>query len=245
MKFRRRLLVVLALIVVPRVQPDVYLKAAPQSSPIPESQRSVDHDIVTEEPESSSAKEREVRRAKNTRYNAGGADLTVERHKDSEIFFEHIWPAVDFFPASESAIVVVGRVEKVQPHLSTDRSRIYTEFTIAVDEFLKRDRVPASKLVAIDRPGGALRLKSGRIVRDGTQIDYLGNLEFGRRYVIFARAINDGNDLSLIKSYELEEGKVFSNDSRPRRLISPSDDEARFLREVREAIKSSKQTGRR
>ena len=248
MRFKRRWLVVcacIALIVTPRAQVCVYAKATPQSSPIAESQRRVGHVIVAEEPESSDPKEREVRRAKNTRYNAGGTDLTIELPENSEIFFEHIWPAVDFFPAAESAIVVVGRVEKVQPHLSTDRSRIYTEFTIAVDDFLKRNRIPASKTVAIDRPGGALKLKNGRIVRDGTQIDYLGNLEFGRRYVIFARAINDGNDLSLIKSYELDDGKVFSNDSRPRRLISPSDDEARFLREVREAIKSSKQTGTR
>lgn len=202
-------------------------------------------DAVAEEAESSNAKERELRRAKNRRYDAGGIDLTVELPKNSAIFFEHIWPAVRFIPAEDSAVVVVGRVIKVQPYLSDDRSRIYTEMTISVDDFLKRNEqsgVTTNKTVMIDRLGGALELKTGRIVRDDTQIDNLGNLKLGRRYVIFAQAINEGNDLSLIKSYELIDGKVFTNNSRASRLIStvagvPStwEDEGVFVKAVREA----------
>ena len=48
--------------------------------------------------------------------------------------------------------------------------------TIAVDHLLKQhedNRVAANETVVIDRLGGALKLKSGRIVRDGTQIDYI------------------------------------------------------------------------
>ena len=138
---------------------------------------------------------------------------------------------------------------KVQPYLSSDRSRIYTEITIAVEDLLKRNeqnRVAGNKSVVIDRLGGALKLKTGQIVRDGIQIDNLGHLQFDKRYVVFARATNDGNDLSLIKSYELVDGKVFTNDSHPRRLISTLtsvpltwDDEAAFLHAVREATVST------
>ena len=214
-----------------------------------ETQRKVGRDVVAEEAESSNPKEREARRAKNRRYNAGGTDLTVELPKNSEIFFEHIWPAVDFIPAGESAVVVVGRVIKVQPYLSSDRSRIYTEITVAVDDLLKRDqdnRIAANKTVVIDRLGGTLELKTGKKVRDGIQIDNLGNLHLSKRYVIFAQAINDENDLSLIKSYELVDGKVFTNDSRPSRLISTLrsvpvtwGDEAAFVKAVREATVSA------
>jgi hypothetical protein len=226
-----------------------YSKGAWQSMQSGESQRKVDSDIIAEGSESSNPKEREARRAKNTRYNTGGADLTVERSQGSEIFFEHVWPAVDFIPAAESALVVIGRVIKVQPYLASDRSRIYTEITIAVDDLLKQDqdnRVSATKTAVIDRLGGALKLKTGRIVRDEVQIDNLGDLQLGRRYVVFARAINDGNDISLIKSYELVDGKVFTNDSRPGRLLStlagvPSTwaDEAAFLKAVREVTVST------
>ncbi|HKY46284.1 MAG TPA: hypothetical protein VJM50_24540, partial [Pyrinomonadaceae bacterium] len=196
----------------------------------------------------SNPQEHEVRRAKNGRYNTGGSDLTVERPQDSEIFFEQIWPAVEFIPVAKSAVVVVGRAIKVQPYLSSDRSRIYTEMTIAVDQLLKADednRVAGDKTVVIDRLGGALKLKSGRIVRDGIQIDFLGHLQVGRRYVIFAQSINDGHDISLIKSYELVDGKVFTNDSRPSRLISTVagvpltwEDEATFVEAVRKSSDS-------
>lgn len=216
-------------------------------SKINEAQRRID--AVAEEAESSNPKERELRRAKNRRYYNGGSDLTVQRPQNSEIFFEHIWPAVNFIPADESAVVVVGRVIKVQPHLSSDRSRIYTEITISVDDFVKRseqNRVAADKTVVIDRLGGALELKTGQIVRDDIQIDYLGNLKLDKRYLVFAQAINDGNDLNLIKSYELVDGKVFTNDSRPSRLIStltsvPStwEDEAAFVKAIREAAVST------
>ena len=226
-----------------------YSKGAWQSMQSGESQRKVDSDIIAEESESSHPKEREARRAKNTRYNTGGADLTVERMQGSEIFFEQVWPAVDFIPAAESALVVIGRVIKVQPYLASDRSRIYTEITIAVDDLLKRDqdnRVAANKTVVIDRLGGALKLKTGRVVRDDTWIDNLGSPQLGQRYVVFARAINDAKDISLIKSYELIDGKVFTNDSRPSRLISilagvplAWEDEAAFLKAVRDVTVST------
>lgn len=241
MKFVTSLLVAGACVVLTVV-------AQGQSLQTSEAQRKVDGDIVAEEPEPSNPKEREGRRAKNRRYNTGGTDLTVERPPNSEIFFEHVWPAVHFIPAAKSAVVVVGRVIKVQPYLSSDRSRIYTEMTIAVDHLLKQDqgnRVAAHKTVVIDRVGGALKLKTSRIVRDDIQIDYLGHLKLGRRYVMFGQAINNGHDISLIKSYELADGKVFTNDSRPSRLIStvagvPStwQDEAEFIKAVRESTSS-------
>ena len=219
MKFATSLLVAGACVVLTVVgygQAGTYSKTS-------EAQRRVERDVVAEEPEPSNAKEREARRAKNRRYNTGGSDLTVERPQNSEIFFEQVWPAVEFIPVTDSAVVLVGRVVKVQPYLSSDRSRIYTEITLRVDDLLKRDednRVAANKTVVIDRLGGTLELKTGRIARDGIQIDNLGNLPLSKRYVVFAQAINDGNDLSLIKSYELVDGKVFTNDARPRRLIS-------------------------
>ena len=204
-------------------------------------------DIVPEEAESSNPQEREARRAKNTRYNAGGADLTVERPPDSEIFVEQVWPAVDFIPASDSAVVVTGKVVKMQPYLSSDRSRIYTEITVAVDDLLKRDRdnrLSAAHTVVIDRLGGALKLKTGRVVRDDIQIDNLGKALLGKRYVFFARRVNDGSDISLIKTYELVDGKVFTNDSRPTKLISALPgvpkawaSEAMFVEAVRQEVR--------
>ena len=104
--------------------------------------------------------------------------------------------------------------------------------------------------MVIDRLGGALKLKTGQVVRDDIQIDNLGKPKLGKRYVFFARRVNDGSDISLIKSYELLDGKVFTNDSRPSRLTSTLPgvpqawaDEAAFLKAVREVTASTADTG--
>jgi hypothetical protein len=213
-----------------------------------------DSDIIQEEPESSDPKERKARRAKNVRYNIGGRNLTT-LNPDVESFIEQVWPRGELVPASESAVVVTGTVVRVQPYLSGDRSRIYTEITVQVEDVLKRDRngLPsAPKTVVIDRLGGALKLGSGRVVRDDIQIDNLGKTLPGKRYMFFADRVNKGSDISLIKSYELRDGKVFTNDSRPSRLISTLPgvpqawaDEAAFLKAVRRVTASTVGTAAR
>lgn len=234
------------LAVAAHVQRGARAEAVWRCSQAGESQNKVNSDTVAEESEPLNPKDREARRAKNTRYNAGGRDLTVERPPDSEIFFEQVWPAVGFIPALESAIVVTGSVVKVQPYLSSDRSRVYTEIMVKVDDFLKRDRnnpFSATHTVVIDRLGGALKLKTGRIVRDDIQIDNLGKPNLGKRYMFFARTVNGGSDISLITSYELVDGKVFTNDSRPSKLISALPgvpnawaSEATFVEAVRQRV---------
>lgn len=213
-----------------------------------------DSDVAEEEPEPSDSQEREARRAKNVRYNTGRRDLTT-RDPEVEGFVEQVWPRREFIPALESAVVATGKVVKVQPYLSADRSRIYTEITVEVDDLLKRDRgnrLSAAHTVVIDRLGGALKLKTGRVVRDDIQIDNLGRTQPGKRYMFFAKSVNDGSDISLIDSYELRDGKVFTNDSRPSRLISTLPgvpqawaDEAAFLKAVRQVTASTVGTAAR
>ena len=205
-----------------------------------------DNDVVEEAPEPSDSQELEARRAKSIRYNTGRRDLTT-RDPEVEGFVEQVWPRRELIPATGSAVVATGKVVKVQPYLSSDRSRIYTEITVEVDDLLKRDRnnrLSAVHTVVIDRLGGALKLKTGRVVRDDIQIDNLGKTNIGKRYVFFARRVNDGSDISLIESYELRGGKVFTNDSRPIRLISTMpgvprawEAEATFLDAVRQEVR--------
>ncbi len=219
-----------------------------------QSKTTIDNDIAEDEPEPLDGQEREARRAKNARYNTGRRDLTT-REPGVERFVDQVWPRRELIPAAESAVIATGIVIKAQPYLSADRSRIYTEITIRVDELLKQDRasrISSNQTLVIDRLGGALKLKTGVVVRDNVQIDNLGVTQLGKRYVLFARSVNDGMDVSLIESYELIDGKDFTNDSRPNRLIStlagvPSTwaDEAAFLKAVREVTVSTARNAKR
>lgn len=217
-------LLVLLLCVTVQAQNDTHRPIVSQNSQNRVSQIKVENNcnIMEEGPEPSKPKGFEERRAKNLRYNTGGRDLTAQ-DPEVEHFFAHVWPRVDFIPSAQSSVVVIGTIIKAQPYLSEDRSCIYTEIAVQVEDILKYDsenRFSPPNTLVIDRPGGTLKLSSGQIVSDNIQIEGLGELCFKRRYVLFAERIHEGSDLSLIKSYELREGHVFTNDSRVSRLIS-------------------------
>ena len=61
----------------------------------------------------------------------------------------------------------------------------------------------------IDQEGGIIRLPSGRPVRDQVKVEFLGRTYAGGRYVLFAKRIHNGKDLSLVRAYELRDGRVF------------------------------------
>lgn len=245
-----------------RVQGSALRETTSQASQDGASQTGAEEDsaAIEEVPEPSDPQERAARRAKNIRYNIGGRDLTTLSPDEDSI--EQVWPRVEFAPTSESAAIVTGTVIKLQPYLSENRSRIYTEIEIKVDDVLKRDanndRLFAANTLVIDRLGGILKLKTGRIVHDDIHIDGLGKTRVGKRYIFFAERVNRGYDISLIKSYELRDGKVFTNDSRVSKPISTMPGvpetwayEAAFLEAVRQEVRkevdqsNSKNTGER
>jgi hypothetical protein len=154
--------------------------------------------------------EDKARAAKSTRYNGGGCDLTVP---GQDCFFEQFAPgALPLIPVKESAFVLLGRVTKVQPYLSADRTHIYTETTIQIEEMFKspeRFSLPSDQTLVADQIGGAMRTASGRVLRDGSRIDFLGQAYVGGRYVFFLRQVHEGKDLEILRAYELRDGKVF------------------------------------
>jgi hypothetical protein len=78
-------------------------------------------------------------------------------------------PILRELPVNWSNTIVVGTVNRIQPYLSEDKRNIYTEYTISVTEVLKdakRLSLNAASTIALDRLGGAIRLNSGRVLRD-------------------------------------------------------------------------------
>jgi len=72
-------------------------------------------------------------------------------------------------PVNWSNTIVVGSVKRIQPYLSEDKRNIYTEYTISVTEVLKDAKglsLNAASTISLDRMGGAIRLNSGRVLRD-------------------------------------------------------------------------------
>ena len=90
------------------------------------------------------------------------------------------------FPVSGSAIIALGEVVEAQAYLSDDKTGVYSEFSIRIEEVFKNDSLEPSfpgSLVVAERYGGRVRFPSGRVI-------YYGNREQGMprqggRYVFF------------------------------------------------------------
>ena len=165
--------------------------------------------VADEEPLPQDPRERAARLAKFLRYSGGKGDLT----KSDELFFEQYEPrSLPLIPLGESAIAFKGQVIKMQAFLSADRSHIYTEITLRVDEIFKQVKdfkLSSGQTLMVTQIGGALKLRSGRVIRDETREGFMGKPYLGGRYVLFADRVNKGEDLTMIKAYELRDGKVF------------------------------------
>lgn len=193
--------------------------------------------------------ERQARLVKNRYFNGGHYDLT----RDEDRFIEHYAPArLPVIPLKESGIVFVGSLLKIQPYLSEDRTHVYTEMTFGVEDDLFKSPStitrPADGTLIIDRIGGTMRLRSGQVVRDYTDLGIGGNPYIGGRYVVFAKEQPNHGPLDIVRAYELRDGRVFrlAEDGKPGEVLlttkanqidDPLSNEQTFLQAVRAGSK--------
>lgn len=129
-------------------------------------------------------------------------DLPLSHHQEE--------PAI---PVSQSDAVVIGTITNLKAFLSDDRTSVYSEMTVNVEEVLKQDpRYPLVKGLTLDaeRSGGGVRFPSGKILRRGA----LGrNIpEIGARYVLFLIYNEQGKDFCVLTGYQLTGDRVLPLD---------------------------------
>ena len=156
------------------------------------------------------------------------------------------WPAEPAFPVS-SDVIVIGAVREAQAYLSEDRTDVYSEVCLSVEEILKADPqygLRVDSTVTAERSGGAVRFRSGKILR---RVNWgRGIPSTGHRYLLFLKDTGDSG-FSIVTGYELRgkgviplDGIEGSDDSVYRnyeRLRNTS--EASLLEAVRKAISES------
>jgi hypothetical protein len=187
------------------------------NAPISE-QELVDADTPTVDyaaPESSDPKVRARRRANGKRYDHGRPEKVEEMSNGVAPLpiSVHWWAGLEALPVAQSDVVVLGEVTDAQAHLSNDKTGVYSEFTIRVDELLKgsgQNAPAAGGSIVAERPGGKVKFPSGKLQRYG--IDKQGMPRIGGRYVLFLKANGDGQDFSIVTGYELRDGAVIPLD---------------------------------
>ncbi len=186
--------------------------------------------------------ERAKRKEKGRRY-AGKRikeDPRITVVTDSESSVERLVP----LPISNSDVVVIGEVRNAAAYLSDDKSGIYSEFCIRIEQVLKSNGDPSfnpgSEIIA-EREGGGVRFPSGHVQHYVVSSERMPRV-WGR-YVFFLKGIGPGQDLLLLKGYELRAGRVFPMDALSRDDIYKGMDQDVFVNAVRDAtLESSNST---
>jgi hypothetical protein len=153
-------------------------------------------------PKPSEPAARAKRLAKDRRHNLGKPPIGGRFTIMTTVYH---WPA-DFppLPVEESTTIIVGNVSEANAHISEDRSGVYSEITVKVDEVLK-DTTGIGGMIVAEREGGRVRFPSGTIFR--YVVHSLGVPKVNHRYLLFLKPLVDG-DFSILTGYQLLDGRV-------------------------------------
>lgn len=144
----------------------------------------------------------------------------------------------DPLPASRSAAVVIGTVLSSKAYVSKDRTYVYSDFQVRVDEVLKQD--PQTNLavrgqMVASRGGGTIHFPSGRVN------DYVNHGEgmpaIGSQYMFFLVRPNIAEpeyEIIIGGAYELKNGMVHPLDDFNMELDNTSAQEV--ISKVRAAV---------
>lgn len=153
------------------------------------------------------------RAIKSARYNGPGSQVIDERVQPLPLI-SHWWWGMSPFPTDQSDAVVVGEVVEASAYLSDDKTNVYSEFTIRIEDVLKSSGatgfVPGESVIA-QRPGGGVQFASGRI--HYYRISGQNTPRTGRRYILFLKLNDPPEAFSIVTGYELQNGRVSPLDS--------------------------------
>lgn len=159
----------------------------------------------------------------------------------------HWWINLPGLPTAQSDAVVLGKTVSANAYLSSDKSNVYSEFLIRVEEVFRKDEsgdslVSGGTVTAL-REGGRVQVPDGRVL-------YLmssdqGMPRVGQRYVFFLK-YNKGVAYRIITGYKIRRGRVSLLDEvdLDRFTTYRNMDERAFLTAVREAIVNPPQVPR-
>ncbi len=156
-------------------------------------------------PQPTDAKMLAKRQARANRYDRHSSQRIEEAPWISgRIWTTHWYSGLSALPITDSDTVIIGRVTHAEAHLSNDKTSIYSEFNIQLEEVLKDGPNPSisvSGTVSAERLGGAVRFPSGSIQRYETRGQ--GMPRVGGRYLLFLKRLDQEPNFSIITGYDL------------------------------------------
>src|SRR6185369_6324781 len=135
------------------------------------------------------------RRIKNARHDNGRMVIKDAHPSVAEVVDESEWAmGLSDLPAERSDLIVEGTVTDAKAFLSNEKTGVYSEFTIRISAILKASdqvRVNPSDTVVVQRIGGKVKYKSGRVIR--YRIEGQGSPSQGQPYIFFLSRTAEGD----------------------------------------------------
>lgn len=123
----------------------------------------------------------------------------------------HWWIGLSALPIEQSSVVVIGTVIKSEANLSDDKTRLYSEFFVDVEQVFKSNdkTIDSNSVLSGTRLGGSVRFRSGRVHHYRTNEQ--GMPQENERYLFFLNSL-ESNVFSIVTGYRLSEGGVIPLD---------------------------------
>jgi hypothetical protein len=135
---------------------------------------------------------------------------------------------------------VIGDVQGAQTYLSNDKTGVYTEFTVLVDEVLKASgsiQISPINIITMSRTGGIVRYPSGH-----RRLHLVTGENFpqpGGKYVLFLKTQGQSQDFRILTAYQLTSGGVIPLDEGTQFEAYSGQGNDAFLKVIRNEITSS------
>jgi len=181
----------------------------------------------------------EQRRKKNARYDNN--HFVRKDDSYSEAVASTLYSEWDFglppLPAAQSDVILTGEVTGGRAHLSNDKTGIYSEFPVRVEEVFKNGTsspLKAGSRVFLEREGGAVKYPNGK--KYLYEIAGLNMPRVGLRYVFFLKSVGDEESFRVITAYELRGSKIFPLDFASQFKAYRNMEQGRFFEQLKNAI---------
>ncbi|HVG34754.1 MAG TPA: hypothetical protein VM911_16920 [Pyrinomonadaceae bacterium] len=187
-------------------------------------------------PKPTDAEKRAKREAKGKKYDRSRLKVDPSDNAGVTALGDVADLTIPAFPVMQSTAIIIGEIIAAEAYLSNDKTGIYSEFTIHIDEVFKNAggySLVSGGTVEAEREGGRVRFPSGRIQR--FSLDRLRMPRLGRRYILFLTSDNE-QGFHILTGYELQQSKVLPLDDLPYTKSYKNVDEASFLSELRERL---------
>ncbi|MEK6279920.1 MAG: hypothetical protein AABN95_06160 [Acidobacteriota bacterium] len=142
-------------------------------------------------------------RKKGSRYDRKNSQPIEESSNVTSRQLNNHWSeGMSAIPITDSDVVLIGGVLSAKANLSNDKSGVYSEFGIQVEELLKSEQsIQSGDTIPVERYGGAVRFRSGYIQR--YEVSGHGMPQLGQRYLFFLKRLDNEPSFKIITAYAL------------------------------------------